>query len=71
MIHTFQTHLQQRPTVKYMNHAKNDGSQKGGKFHFPFFWRPRNEYDYGPLGAWEMQRSNKNTSLADYREQKN
>ena len=23
---------------------------------FFFFWRPRNEYDYGPLGAWEMQR---------------
>ena len=42
-----------------MNHAKNDGSQKGGKFHFPFFWRPRNEYDYGPLGAWEMQRPKK------------
>ena len=39
------------------------------EIHF-FFLRPGNEYDYGP-GAWEMQRSNKNTSLADYREQKN
>ena len=34
------------------------GNTKRNPFSF-FFWRPGNEYDYGPLGAWEMQRPKK------------